>query len=433
MLIEYWRYRLGWVAGALMIMTAVAVIIAQYWLARPTRISHIAGLAGALAIGGLLFIPAIPRIVTAMRLLWNTRIPMDPSGPFAVAAMDVALPSSTGSEPAILVQIWYPAAENASTMGSLSKLAAPIACAKALEGRGLAGGGQQFPILLYAPGGGHGRDDNASTATELASHGYVVMAIDDVEHGPSPPIAIGEIPQPLAFDFASAEAFKNTLRNHDRKARVEAETALKALDRFEACANAGWRARVRFDRVGFFGYSFGGASAAEAGTLDPRVAAVANLDGWLWGDAVFGALQTPYMVILIKEDIFPGPGLLQSRDPNKRYFATLAQRDLREEVRLANRPDGFGFRICTAYHENLCDQIFSRRFFKTWLFADPYRIKSIRDTYLTAFFETYLRGIPAPLLTQSASPFREVETLKGNLHWLNEAAASTAQAAFGPD
>jgi hypothetical protein len=50
---------------------------------------------------------------------------------------------------------------------------------------------------------------------------------------------------------------------------------------------------------------------------------------------------------------------------------------------------------------------------------------------LLAFFDTYLRDKASPLLTQSPSPFDEVEILKGNQYWLNEAAKSKAQSANG--
>jgi hypothetical protein len=152
------------------------------------------------------------------------------------------------------------------------------------------------------------------------------------------------------------------------------------------------------------------------------------------GQAAAGELETPYMVFLIKDDTFPEPQQLQSAEPSERYSATFAEQDLREAVRLANRPDGFGFRIRTSYHENLSDLIFSRSFFKTWLAVNPYRVKSIRDAYLLAFFDAYLRGRSSPLLlTQSPSPFPEVEILKANQYWLNEAAKRTRQAAHSPN
>jgi dienelactone hydrolase len=427
---DRWRDRYGWIIGALIILTAIIIIIVQYRSMRPTRSFTLVALATGFGIGGLLFVPSVPRILTALRHFVIAREPTATSGPFQVMAVNTALLASTADDPTIFVQIWYPAAANLPATALLSESATPVACSKVMDDRRLSDTRPQFPILLYAPWNGGVKDDNASTAAELASHGYVVMAIDDIDRDPRPPTATDDW-QPLTFDFSSAEAFRTTLRIGDRKVRRQAEKALTALDRLKACANADWRARIQFDRIGFFGFSFGGSTAAEAGTFDPRVVAVANLDGWLFGRAAFGALDKPYLVILTEESVFPAPRQLQSPNPNKRYEAVLTARDLREEMRLANRPGGFGYHVLESFHENLSDEIFKRRFSKAWPFTNPYRVKSIRDAYLLAFFDTYVRNRPSPLLTQSPSPFRQVEVLKANEYWLKEAAKSAMQSSSG--
>ena len=425
---EHWRDRWGWVIGAFII----AAITARYRMVRPQRpprIFHFVGLAMGLGIGSLLFIPAVPRIITALRLLVIARAPMETSGPFPVATADISLQSVTTSDPAILVQIWYPTVSSPAAVAKLPDSTVRPLSSKVLDQSRLASAEQQFPLLLYAPINGGRRDDNASTAAELASHGYVIMAIDDIDLDIHPSSDASEFP-PLVFDYSSAEAFKRFLQIGDRKVRREAERALTALDRLTACATADWRAHVRFDQVGFFGFSFGGATAAEASTFDPRVVAAANLDGSLFGQAAAKGLEAPYMFFLVKDDVFPEPQQLQSPEPGERYYAMFAEQDLSKAVRLVNRRDGFGFRIRNAYHENLSDLTFSRRsFFKSWLGVNPYRVKSIRDAYLLAFFDTYLRGMSSPLLTQSPSPFHEVEILKANQYWLDEATKRTHQAA----
>jgi dienelactone hydrolase len=429
---EHWRDRYGWVAGAILIITILAVMIRRYRLAWPPRIFHLVGFAVGLGIGGLLFIPAVPRIVTALRLLLIARPPMETFGPFPVAAADIALPSSAPADPTILVRIWYPTTKSPLAETKPPVATVPLFCSNIFEQMRLSDSGKQYSLLLYAPKNGGGRDDNASTAAELASRGYIVVAIDDIDLDLRPPNSTMEMPPSLIFDYSSADAHKVFLQNGDRKVRREAEKALTALDRLTVCARANWRARVSFKQVGFFGFSFGGAVAAEASILDPRVAAAANLDGALFGHAAAGALDKPYMVLLVNNDQFPEPRQLQSSEPSERIQAAFDERDLGVEARLANQPVGFGFRIRTSYHENLSDQIFNRSFFKTWLAVNPYRVKSIRDAYLLAFFDSYLRGIPAPLLTQSPSPFHEVEILKANQYWLNEAAKSPVEASVSP-
>ena len=427
---DHWRDRYGWIIGALIILTAIVIIIVQYRSMRPTRSFTLVALATGFGIVGLLFVPSVPRILTALRHFVIAGAPTATSGPFQVTAVNAALLASAANDPTIFVQIWYPAAANLPATELLSESTTPVSCSKVMDARRLSDTRSLFPILLYAPWNGGVKDESASTVAELASHGYVVMAIDDIDRDPRSPTAPDDW-QPLTFDFSSAEAFKTTLRIGDRKVRRQAEKALTALDRLKACANADWRTWIQFDRVGFFGFSVGGSTAAEAGTFDPRVVAVANLDGWLFGRAAFGALDKPYLVILVEDTVFPAPRQLQSPNPNKRFEAVLTARDLREEMRLANRPDGFGYRVLESFHENLSDEIFKRPYFKTWLLTNPYRVKSIRDAYLLAFFDTYVRNMPSPLLTQSPSPFREVEVLKANEYWLKEAAKSTIQSSAG--
>ncbi len=369
----HWRDRYGWIIGALIILTTIVIIIVQYRSMRPTRSFTLVALATGFGIGGLLFVPSVPRILTALRHFVIARAPTATSGPFQVTAVNAALLASAANDPTIFVQIWYPAAANLPATDLLAESAPPVACSKVVDVRRLSEPRSQFPILLYAPWNGGVKDDNASTATELASHGYVVMAIDDIDRDPLPPTAPDDW-QPLTFDFSSAEAFKTSLRIGDRKVRRQAEKALTALDRLKACANADWRARVQFDRVGFFGFSFGGSTAAEAGTFDPRIVAVANLDGWLFGQAALGALDKPYMIISDDTPI-PGTAQLQSPNLNERYEATLNDRDWREELRLANQPGGFGFILHGSRHDNFSDEIFKRRFSKSWLLTNPYRVQ----------------------------------------------------------
>jgi dienelactone hydrolase len=430
MKLDHYIDRYCWMIGALIFLTATVISIVQYRSVRPTRAFTFLALVTGIGIGGLLFAPSLPLILTALRHFVIARAPTATSGPFQVVAINAALPATAANDPAIVVQIWYPAAAALPATDLLSEAATPVACSRVMDDRHLSDTRSQFPILLYAPWNGGVKNDNASTAAELASHGYIVMAIDDIDRDPRSPTATDDW-QALTFDFSSAEAFKTTLRIADRKARRQAEKALTALNRLKACANADWRARVQFDRIGFFGFSMGGATAAEAGTFDPRVVAVANLDGWLFGRAAFGALEKPYLVILSEESVFPTPRQLQSSNPNKRFESVLTARDLREETRLSNRPDGFGFSLLECFHENLSDEIFKRRFSKAWLLTNPFRVKAIRDAYLLAFFDTYVRMKPSPLVTQSPSPFRGIEVLKANEHWLKEAAKSAMQSSPG--
>ena len=148
MFFETWRDRYGWVIGALILMAALAVMAAQYFSARPPRILHLAGLAFGLAIGGLFFVPAVPRLVTALQQLFIARAPMDTSGPFPVATADIALPTAAAGDPTILVQIWYPTAGSPSAASKPPESTVPPLCSKVLDQSRLAGAEQKFSLLL---------------------------------------------------------------------------------------------------------------------------------------------------------------------------------------------------------------------------------------------------------------------------------------------
>ncbi len=410
-----------WIPGAILFALSAFGLAVILRSPQPAGLTTISGFLFALMAGGLLFVPNAPRVARA--LFWLAFPPSGPapSGSLPVATAGILLPLARTSDAQIIAQIWYPAKNRAGPSVAL-QAAAPITCPELMAGARLSSKESGFRAILYAPGNGAERTDGASTAAELASHGYVVLAIDDIDRDAKPANEGDELSEPLDLNFPNAAAFENALRIGDRKARRQAERALLALDALEGCANADWRARVRFDNAGFLGFSFGGATAAEALAFDRRVRAAVNLDGWLFGRAASGAINKPYMVILSDETDFPQERELTSAEPHKRFAAELTVRDLAEEIRLANRPDGFGFRILRSFHDNLCDRIFRRPNFVKWLVTDPYRIRSIQDAYVLAFFDTYLRQISSPLLSQSPSPFRGIEVLKGSETWQGKAA-----------
>jgi dienelactone hydrolase len=405
--------RFGLIVGALIILAAIAGLIFAYCWGRVPRAGLIA-LIAALAVGSLLFGPSAPRIANALWRLVALPPPPGPSGPLPIRTARVKLAPTARMGGEIVAQIWFPAAAEALDRAHVpATLPAPIDCASLRQIRLAAPPPSRFPVLLYAPSISGRGDDNASTAASLASHGYIVVAIDDIDLGRPAESAILPF-----FDFSSEAAYAATLRRGAEKAVLEADRALEALDRLEACVGDSWQARVQFDRIGFFGFSFGGAVAAMASILDQRVAAAANIDGFVFGPALTGSIEKPYM-LLIDDEPAPSAQSLQSPDPGKRFYANLAQQFLREHGRLVESPHNHGFRFRDVTHPAFSDWAFSKEAFRSWLFADPARIKAIKDAYLLAFFDTYLRGVPQPLLTQSPSPYRGIDVLKGRPHWFD--------------
>ncbi|MDX7950256.1 hypothetical protein P7D22_03565 [Lichenihabitans sp. Uapishka_5] len=246
----------------------------------------------------------------------------------------------------------------------------------------------KLPVILFAPGNGGGRDDAASSLANLASHGFLVIAIDDVSRDKGLFARFGATIPALGLGLSTAEDYAATLREGAAKVRQQADKALAALDRVMACAAQvpAWAERVDDRRSGFLGFSLGGATAAEAGIMDGRIQAVLNLDGWIFGQALSGGLDKPYALVL-SDDAAPSDDQRRSTAVADRNYVELTDRLIRDAFRLSGRYGGCVTRIVKAKHEGFTDEIFERRFARSWLSLDPDRMKAIHDDMEVAFFE----------------------------------------------
>ena len=165
---------------------------------------------------------------------------------------------------------------------------------------------QQFPLLLFSPGLGNSRLLYNALAQSIASYGYTVVTVDHpydanvVEYPDGslvPGANISTTPQ-IDLDVAT--------RAQDLSFVLDAlgnPCTLQTL--FQSTSNP-----LNTNRVGTFGHSLGGATAASAMFNDSRIACGANLDG-----TFFGAPTTPAFHLTDPFLLFGHDGKNQSSDP----------------------------------------------------------------------------------------------------------------------
>lgn len=150
------------------------------------------------------------------------------------------------------------------------------------------------PVLLYSPGGGDPRTMGTGLAEELAGHGYVVVTIDH-------PGDASEVEFPGRTAYRN-EAIRETVFRSDPRAdpqlfRTAIDTRIAdtrfVLDQLAVLAagrnpDAEGRAlpehlgrALDLRRVGIYGHSAGGTTAAETMYEDRRIGAAINLEGYL--------------------------------------------------------------------------------------------------------------------------------------------------------
>lgn len=257
-----------------------------------------------------------------------------------------------------------------------------------------------FPLIVYVPEWGGARTSNTALAQELASQGFVVAAINPV----SAPAA-GQ-----GMDFSSAEGYAATLRLAEQLVRAQAHDAIELLDRLQAALSragplAPLAGKIDLNRVGIFGFSFGGAVAAQAGWTDRRFRAVLDMDGWLFGDAAQAGIAQPFM-ILSDDTPLPSTADLASPRADIRFTSELTLEDSRRSAAIMARFGGVRATILGSRHSNFSDQplIWPIRRMVGAGAVPPEKAFRLVSGYAAAFFRKYLNGEDAPLLRAGAVP-----------------------------
>ncbi|MDE1917947.1 MAG: hypothetical protein KGJ57_18885 [Sphingomonadales bacterium] len=252
------------------------------------------------------------------------------------------------------------------------------------------------PLILFASGWGERVDPGSRQLADLASHGYVVVGFDDVAFDPARPHEsaqdIDARHAPYAYDTPAAYAA--TFKPAGRKVAMAARKGKAVLD--AALVAPDLAARIDAARIGFLGFSFGGATGVEQSLSDARIRAVVNLDGWLFGEATHVPIDRPYLLFYIDDD-FPPDRWLASDDPAERALALGCAFDRSLHRSLLGRADFFWLHARHVTHEELAGAA------PSWQWRRPFAAfgeeraalrqrQLVHTAIIRAFFDRYLLG-----------------------------------------
>jgi dienelactone hydrolase len=334
-----------------------------------------------------------------------------PSGAYPVGTTTLVLvrpQSAAGERPGTFaVTLWYPSRPSSDRAlygtgegGFRERLYRLLVRTHATRDGALAAAAAPFPVLVYVAGWGGRRTDNTALAEDLASHGFVIAAFDDIGFDrPPEPALLGPA------DFSSQRAYDATLALASKKLRAESRRASYVLDRVLALgAEPGNRFEGRLDqnRAGIYGFSLGGAVALETCRRDARFGAAMNLDGLLFdaGTSPGETHQAPYFLVS-DAGTAPTEEDLTASDPGRRLFAILETEDIRSQHAVLLR-GGYSLRISGAEHLSFTDAaLYSPLERFRGRAIDPQHVARVIGRYALAFFETALNGRPSPLFLES--------------------------------
>lgn len=377
-----------------------------------------------------------------------------PTGPYAIGTAtchwtDASRPELFTTDPhenrQVMAQLWYPAQNQPgrhaapylqdapATTRALARLmhVPPFAFSHfryvtthAIEDAPVAQSENPYPVLIYLTGLGGFRDVSMYQIQELASHGYVVIGLDQpgaastVRFPDGREIRMPPIPRIQALIDQSLDPADNApsldgrplpdgilpyLAN-DVSFTIDQLTSLNAATGWPLAGHLG------LTHIGVFGFSLGAMVAAEAAHQDPRINAVLMMDAAMPANVVQAGLSQPSMWMTR-----PASSMRLERSRSGGWTERdIAQTltTMREVFQRHSTGNAYYLQMPGMFHVNYTDAPYYSPFTRQLGLTGPVdsrRMYAVVNSYTLAFFNTYLKGHDEPLLAGPDPDYPEVE------------------------
>jgi dienelactone hydrolase len=289
--------------------------------------------------------------------------------------------------------------------------------------------GRPFPVVLYSPGAGEPRTWGTTLVQDLASRGYVVITIDHTDEASAVQFPGGRVVTSV-LQAELARAQKNgtvgallqkvlDVRVADTRFVAGEVAALAAGHDPDADARplpAGLAAAIDPDRIGMFGVSAGGFTAAQAMAEDPRIRAGIDLDGATDTPLVKGSqhlapvfdhgLRQPFLLMGDPATTHRSVASWRNfwnRTPGWHLDLTLrgassenSYKDAEPLIGELARPGRLPAKVARADIGTV----------------NPARAVTAEEAYIAAFFGRFLRGQASPLLDAPSPRYPEIQFVR---------------------
>lgn len=343
-----------------------------------------------------------------------------PTGPYAVGRMEEdwtdqsridPLVPQAGVKRELVVWVWYPSvrvpgAEAAPYLPTQwaqvsDQQSSDVIQTHSVENAPLATALARYPVLIFEPGLGNMPTQYTTLLEDLASHGSIVFAITPTYSADVVVFPDGRVAD--ATPAGSLDNATNPQATGNRLVTVWAQDVIfvmNQLERLNATKGSMWSQHLDLVRLGVFGHSFGGATAAQVCQMDARCKAGIDLDGALFGNVVQTGLKKPFMVVQSDRGT--------CSDSNCRSF----QHDIQAILRTVPHGESYDMSIKGTGHFNFSDysvSFSSARDAGGLGSIDGVRGLQITRAHVRAFFDTYLNKTPSPLLQGPSHAYPEVQ------------------------
>ena len=362
------------------------------------------------------------------------RLPL-PTGPYEVGTqtrciVDESRREANSDDPdakrQLIIQIWYPAEPvlGKARMASYrdqrittlkSAHFALVATHSALDAQ-ISKSSGPFPVLLYTPSWSGIRTECTIQIEEMASHGYVVVAIDHPYSSSAVVFPDGRIVHRNFSgeeSYASDEAIAAFVKVADEQVRFRAEDTRFVLDTLEVLngndPDGLLTGALSLDQVGIFGFSLGGGTAAQACAIDRRFKAGLDMGGMIAGEAIEQGTSAPFFFMfegMYESAPYVADANIFDLTPCKRREVEFTRNQFAQMKMSLSKSGGYWMTIDGIGHQDFSDAPFFSPLRRGS--GDPRRIAGIISEFARIFFDEHLKNVGRFLLEDHISRFREV-------------------------
>ncbi len=160
-------------------------------------------------------------------------------------------------------------------------------------------GRAKFPVLIFSPGGQAPALAYQIQFEELASHGYVVFAL---EHGTDSALIIRPDHTTISYvsrrppDPLPTAAYLESVRDEAIRRTADLEFSLNQIALLARQPESTFHNRLNLSQVGVFGHSAGGQAAIRTCQIDGRIRACLNQDGEMFGIPLGSTVPIPTLL-----------------------------------------------------------------------------------------------------------------------------------------
>lgn len=405
-----------------------------------------------LAVLAMLGVLGVGALLGSLWLERRTEITLPtPTGSFAVGraiydwtddAHSDALAPVPGTKRELLVWIWYPAAAGQS--GAVAddyvpaQLRAPARAAggplvlrvlswvfslltrdlsrahgHSLRNADVSPQQRSYPVVIMRAGMSVGVMNYSTLAEDLASHGYVVVGFDAPYRTIEVVFPDGRVIERRPENNPELFSGEEMIRLANKLLAAWTEDIAFVLDRLERLnasdASGKFTGRLDMTRVGVFGHSLGGATAAQFCSEDIRCKAGIDVDGAPLGSVIQTGMHKPFMILLSGQGDFSSDAEIRQimADIQSIYDRLPANERLRIVIRGANH---FTFSDDGALLKSHLMRGLLRVFGK--LGIDGRRQLAVTAYCVHSFFDAYLKGASVSRLKISSPLYPEIQVLE---------------------